>query len=643
MHRAHRAGPLTAGLLVGLVGLAGCLPQQTNPTTTSTSRSQAAEDAADKDAQSTVGRKTVVGNMEPIPVHGIGLVYNLKGTGSSPPPGEHRTALENMILKRKGNPKELLDAPGRTTSLVLVAAAIPPGARAGDPVDVHISLPPGSKTTSLKGGILYATDLTNHELAGNIRAAMTANGLANAKGPVADGGTVLSGHRLVVAEGPLVAGAEGPAKTDSDEPPQLRAGRVWGGGKNLLDRPYYFILADDGPQPRLAMVMAERLNTVFHAEGDRNGKTAEAKVQGKPLVMASVPPAYRLNHARFLLVARQVPLVAADTDSAYRKQLEHDLLRPEAALTAAIKLEALGADSRPALRVGLQSDSPWVRFAAAEALAYLGHADGAKDLADLAEAHPALRSHALVALASMDDAVCRDLLADLMKKGDPALRYGAFHALRSADKTHDAVRGKLLNNSFWLHRVAFESDPLVHITVGQRSEVVVFGNVCPVRGPVSFPVGSEFTLTAAEGSDAVTLTRLTTKNGEPVAIPVQCRADLAAILTALAELGGTYTDAVELVRRAEKADALAVPVAYDALPRGLAVQQLAAIARSDPSVSRADLEVERAARPAGANGEVVPASLDLPTDADAVKAKPADPAAADGPALNRQPGRLFGK
>ena len=632
MDRACRAGLLTVGLLAGI---AGC---HADSAKTSTSRSQAAEDVTEKDALATVGQKTVVGNMEPIPVHGVGLVYNLKGTGSSPPPGEHRAALENAILKRKGNPKDLLDAPGKTTSLVFVSAAIPPGAKAGDPLDVHITLPPGSKTTSLKGGILYPCDLTNVEFAGNLRTAMANGGMPTGKAPVLDGNTPLTGHRLAVAEGPLVAGSTGQAKEGSDEPPQLKAGRIWGGAKNLLDRPYYFVIADDNPQPRLAMVAAERLNTTFHAAGDGFGKVADAKVQGKPLVMTTVPPAYRLNHARFLLVARQVPLIPTDTGSAYYRQLEHDLVRPETTLTAAIKLEALGADSRQSLRVGLQAESPWVRFASAEALAYLGHPDGAKDLAELAEKHPSLRSHCLTALASMDDAVCLDQLVELMKKGDASLRYGAFHALRSADKNHDAVRGRNMNNSFWLHRVAPESEPMVHVAVGQRAEIVVYGTVCPMKAPFSFPVGSEFTVAAKEGSDAVTVTRLATKNGELVAVPVQCRADLPTVLAAVAEMGGTYTEAVELIRRAEQADALTAAVAYDSTPRGLSLNQLAQIARSDPSLDRADLEVQRSQR-----GDVVPASYELPTDADAVKAKPVEPAGNEGPALNRQPGKLFGK
>jgi hypothetical protein len=637
---------LAAGVLAGLSAAVGCLSQPTNksePTTTSTSRSQAADDPADVPS---VGRKTIVGNVESVTISGVGLVYGLKGTGSSPPPGELRATLENRILKEKGSPRELLDDPARGTSLVIVSATIPPGARANELIDVTVSLPPGSKTTSLKGGSLYRCDLSTSELAGNVRRGMVDSGVMKAKPSATPDGMVLAGSKMAVAEGPLVVGATD-GKGDPAESPVVRAGKVWGGAKVLHDRPYYLLLTDGSPQPRQAMVIAERLNSTFHAAGDRSGRTAEAKVQGKPIVTVQVPPAYRKNHPRFLLVARQVPLFPVDGGSPYRQQLEHDLVRPETALAAAVKLEALGADSRQPLRVGLQSDSPWVRFAAAESLAYLGHPDGAKDLAELAESHPALRTHCLTALGSMDDGACLDLLAELTKKADPELRYGAFAALRAADPNHEAVRGRLLNRSLWLHAVADADpdrptpvEPLIHISTDRRAEVVLFGGVCPVRGSVSIPLGAEFTVTGT-GDGTVTVTRVKLDpDGNPVAVPAACRADLGAVLTALGQLGGTYPDAVELIRRLDAAGALAVPVAYDAVPRGYGLPTLAQMARTDPLLEKADADVARAGRPADA---VAAASYNqnLPTDADAVQVKYEEPAG-DEPALNRDPGRLFG-
>jgi hypothetical protein len=633
------AGAVGAGLAVGCTNLPS-LPKVTDKS--DTPRAQVADDATD-DPNATVGSKTAVGNVEPIPVHGVGLVYKLPGTGSSPPADQWRAALEHTIRKNKGNPRELLDDPSRSTSLVLVSAIIPPGARTGDKLDVSVALPPGSKTTSLKGGVLYACDLQNMELAASAREALQQSGIPVGKVPLASGGTILPGHRLAVAEGPLVAGYDGPAPAaaDGDDPAKAnpdgpRAARVWGGARCLLDRPYYFLLNDNAPQPRLAMVIAERLNAAFHAPGDRLNKLADAKVQGKPLVVTMVPPAYRLNHGRFLLVARQVPLNPVPPDGPYRKQLENELLRPETALVAALKLEALGSDSRQPLRVGLQSDSLWVRFAAAEALAYLGHADGARDLAELAEKHPALRPQCLTALASLDDAVCLDQLADLMKQPDPQLRYGAFVALRSADENHEAIRGARVNESYWLHQVAADSDPLVVVGTDRRSEIILFGTVLPLRGPFSFPLGRDFTVSARPGEPQVTVTRIATKNGEPTAVERHCLADVGAVLRTLGELGGGYTEAVEFVRRAEQAEAVAATVQYDAAPRGLTVQKLAQIARADPSLERADLEVARAGR----TDDLTPASYDVPTEGDAVQAKP-KPSAAE-PALNRDPGRLFG-
>lgn len=638
---------LAAGVLAGLAAAVGCLPQQTNTadTITSTSRSQAADDPADPTAIATVGQKTVVGNVEPVNVHGVGLVYNLRGTGSSPPPGELRAALENMIQKAKGSPRELLDDPARTTSLVLVSAQIPPGTRAGEKIDVTITLPPGSKTASLKGGILYPCDLSNFETAGSVRQAMAAAGTVKETGLPVSNQTAIRGDRLAVAEGPLVtADTADPAEDELAASARQRTAKVWGGARALSDRQYYILPNDGNPHPRMAMAVAERLNATFHAPGDRSGKTAEMKVQGKPVVMVRVPPAYRNNHPRFLLVARQVPVVPVEANSPYRQQLEHDLVRPETALTAAVKLEALGPDSRQPLRVGLESDSPWVRFASAEALAYLGHPDGAKHLADLAEHHPALRTHCLTALASMDDGACLDLLVDLMRKPDPELRYGAFVALRTANPTHEAIRGRLLNHSFWLHQVAPDADPerpadnaLVHVSNDRRAEIVLFGNVCPVLGPVSIPLGTEYTVTG-KGDGAVTVTRVTVKDGEPVAVPAQCRADLGAVLVALAQLGGTYQDAVEVIRKLHHADALASAVANDALPRGFPLARLAQMARNDPHLDKADAEVVQTGR----TDAVTAASFNqtLPTEADGVQAKPESPAE-DQP-LNREPGRLFG-
>ena len=74
-------------------------------------------------------------------------------------------------------------------------------------------------------------------------------------------------------------------------------------------------------------------------------------------------------------------------------------------------------------------------------------------------------------------------------------------------------------------------------------------------------------------------------------------------------------------------------VAWDALPWRLPVQDLVRIARHDPTLARADLEAARV----GTTADVEPAGYTIPTEAEAVQAKPAAE-----PPLNRNPGRLFG-
>lgn len=621
-----RPGILCVGLLLSLTG---CL--STKPSSI-LGRPQIGEDAAgEADSFATVGAKTQVGNTDAIPVSGVGLVYRLPGTGSSAPPGSWRTMLENSLKKQQFNHlKDMLDDPGKSTSLVLVSAIIPPGARKGDPVDIQVTLPDESKTTSLKGGTLMPAELMNFDTTGNLQSVAHKGETGRA------GGSLVLGNALVRGEGPVVAGVFVPTgKSEGDAVPAgYRVGRVWGGGRVLESRPYYFILNTADANIRTAAEVASRLNSTFHATTEANAKVATA--QTKELVVVSVPSAYRHNHYRFLLVARQVPLSSVAPDSLYRRKLEEELMDPSTALMAAIKLEALGGDCHRSLKVGLESPSPWVRFASAEALAYVGHTDGAAELAKLAEDHPALRAHCLKALASMDDAASTDRLVDLLGSPENALRYGAFIALRLADPNHAAVRGTMMNNAFWMHRVAPGSPAAVHLSSDRRSEVVLFGTSHALRGPFTLPAGTDFTVSVAAGAKDVKVTRIVKVRGEQEVKEVACENDLAAVLATMAKLGSGYNEVVDLLKRADQAQVLSAPVVEDAIPREINVQQLSGFAKIDPTLVKADVEVSRVGttRP-----DLSQAGYDLPGERDA-DVKPADAVAK--PPLSREPGRIFG-
>src|SRR5262245_2157627 len=134
-------------LLTGLFGLVGCMGQQI--------RSQSGED--DHDAREyearTVGDVTSAAVVDAVPCSGVGLVVGLNGTGGPAPPGSYRAMLEKELKTRKiENVREMIDSPNN--AMVLVSALLPAGSRKGDPIDVHVELPPQSRATSLRGGYL---------------------------------------------------------------------------------------------------------------------------------------------------------------------------------------------------------------------------------------------------------------------------------------------------------------------------------------------------------------------------------------------------------------------------------------------------------------------------------------------------------
>jgi hypothetical protein len=521
----------------------------------------------------TLGAVTEVANLSPVPVSGVGLVMGLEGTGGGAPPGGLREMLEkDLRISNVENVREALTSPDN--AMVLVSGVIPAGAHRGDPIDVEITLPAGSKTTSLRGGVLRRCALFSygnaHELAPHL---ISADQLA-------------IGPKLALAEGPLLVGFD-----DGDEATRLRHGRIWGGGQCLEPRPLYLAMKSGQQQARIAQVVAERINVRF--QGAFRGTLSDIAVAKRPeAILLLVPPQYKLNLPRFLRVVRLIPMEdSAEIHKEYLNHLEELLLDPAHAINGALRLEALGDESVPVLKRGLQSAHPLVRFAAAEALAYLNNPSCGDELARLAEHQPRLRAFCLTALASLDQAVCHVKLHELLASRSAQVRYGAFRALRALDEHDTAVQGELLNNSFWLHHTAPESAPLVHLAGSRRAEVVLFGEAAFLVPPFSFLAGPEFTVTAARDDEHCTICRFSVDHGTRRR---QCSLRVEDVLRTLADLGGMYPDAVELLRQADHVGCLTCPVAVDALPQATQVEDLARREQNDPKFQELQKELESA-------------------------------------------------
>ena len=98
--------------------------------------------------------------MFPVKVEAVGLVSGLHGTGSDPEPSPQRAMLM-AEMQRRGveNPNHLLAT--RNYSLVLVRGFLRPGMQKGDHFDVELRVKDRSETTSLRGGYLLETRLSD--------------------------------------------------------------------------------------------------------------------------------------------------------------------------------------------------------------------------------------------------------------------------------------------------------------------------------------------------------------------------------------------------------------------------------------------------------------------------------------------------
>jgi len=558
-----RAGFLSAALpFLVLVGLVGCLSQNARL------QSEDETEQARYDVR-TVGDVTTVGYAEPTPVGGVGLVVDLDGTGGEARNDSFRQLLEDD-LKKKGvkNIKKLLTDP--SVAMVLVSAAIPPGANKRDTFDVEVAIPPGSRATSLRGGYLKECVLFNYDMTKNL--SPTFNGPQS----------MLKGHPIGRAEGPVLVGFG-----EADEAGRQKQGRIWGGGRTVIDTPLSLLLNPDFQFARVSAQIADRVNETFHgaARGVPGNNVAIAR--NHLIVSLHVPAQYRLNLPRFLRVVRLVPfqgtsaVPGAAENRPYGQRLAEDLLDPARTVTAALRLEALGSPSIPVLKTGLESKEWLVRFCAAEALAYLGSPACGEELARFVEQQPVVRAFSLTALASLDEAVAQVKLQDLLlNSNEDEVRYGAFCALRALDERNPYVQGELLNNSFWLHRLAPDRPGLVHVSGHRRAEVVIFGPDPVLLPPFSFSAG-DFVLTASREDDSCTVSRIPAHGGEP--IRKQCPLKLMAVLRTMAEMDCMYPEVIDLLGQAHACQVLTCKVRVDALPQTTSVYELARLGRGQAS------------------------------------------------------------
>ncbi len=145
--------PCRVWIVLGIFALCGCAGPAL--------RSQSPEDFAGGLESTTklVGDVARSYGDDYVKVETVGLITGLAGTGEDPAPSPQRAMLlHEMQTRGVANPNQVLASP--SNAMVLVRGFLPPVPKRGDHFDLEVQVPSRSGTTSLRGGILMESRLT---------------------------------------------------------------------------------------------------------------------------------------------------------------------------------------------------------------------------------------------------------------------------------------------------------------------------------------------------------------------------------------------------------------------------------------------------------------------------------------------------
>lgn len=485
---------------------------------------------------------SVTGN-NVIAIRGVGLVTGLDGTGGDPPPSHLRKELLDEMTRRKiPNPGAILAS--RNTALVMITAYLPAMVRDKQKFDVRVMLPPNSEATSLKGGWLLETRLSEEQ---------TIAGRGNVKG-----------HEYAVAYGAILT-ALGDGSYTKDNAAMLRRGSIPGGAISNTERNLEVVLRNEYRGLKTSKRIENAISNRLHHYNRFGQRVPMAEAKTDLMLELMVHPLYRNNFPRYQQMIRSIAL--RETDVARRMRMEKlatDIQDPEKAANSSLQLEAIGRDAIPFLKAALQSPSLEVRFHAAQALAYLEDGSGVEVLKEAAETEAAFRVYALAALSVVTEADAVVALRELLSDDALETRYGAVRALKENNANDPYLGTQTFANQFVLHAIDSTGPPAVHVVRYRAPEVVVFGIQQELRLPATLYVGNRIAVKGDAGENTVTVTKYELDQ-EPKRHVVST--NLIEIIQAVAQMGATYPDVVQMLLEADSQHNLKGELGIDRLPQ----------------------------------------------------------------------------
>ncbi|MGB7327837.1 MAG: flagellar basal body P-ring protein FlgI [Rubripirellula sp.] len=481
--------------------------------------------------------------MNTLQIEGVGAVSSLAGTGGAADPSLYREQLlEEMKRRDVDNPNHFLESPD--TALVRVVAAIPPGARRGDPMDIKVLAPQESRASDLNGGWLLDTRLRQQ--------------IAVQKQLMQS--SVRQSEVLAIGTGPVLTRAAYSASLDESNKIE---GTIISGGRVQTSRPLALVLRPRYRHVAMASAISSAINRRFFFF-DGTTRKGIAEPLEDDYIELEVHPRYRDSIGRMMTVIRAIGVEPESSDTQKRlSDLASRLANPATAADAAIQLEALGESAVPTLIDGLQSTNPELRFYAAEALAYLDRVEGIVALEDAIRQVAAFRAPGLVALQGMKSQESVDALKRLTGEASLETRYGAFCSIRRRSDGPRQLNGQTLG-SFWLYQVQTNAAPAVVVSLRESPEVVLFGNLANIqltqfmRGPAGIMIKPD-----ADSPGQIRISRFQAGEDDRIAV---VNTNVPEFIAGLTAVGGGYGDVIEVLRLAKEKGYLTDQLAIDPLP-----------------------------------------------------------------------------
>jgi flagellar basal body P-ring protein FlgI len=374
----------------------------------------------------TIGAEVDIGGIQPQLISGYGFVVGLRGTGGQELDERiARTMEREMAANGVGiddssdspesrSPRTLLRDPN--TAVVLVQAAIPPGAPVDSTFDVSVR---ALNASSLEGGRLWTTQL-------RLGTAQPFGG----------------------AQARLIGRAKGEifispfAESRSDPTVNQTTGRILDGG--VVTSPLGIAVVLINESHARARSITSAINSRFpHGPGDRG---PIAKGRNASVVEVTVPQRYREESAAFLLLMKHLRINQNAQEEAARSLIETLQQQPQYATEISWCLEAIGQKSLPFVRKLYESPDVMACLAALRVGARLGDATAAEPLTKLASTGPgAVRTDAINLLGKLPSGPKTDLaLQELLKEEELSVRVAAYEAL--ASRAERAMLLRLRNN-----------------------------------------------------------------------------------------------------------------------------------------------------------------------------------------------------